>query len=515
MVVLGLIVGPDRPAQGLIVLGYFAGLLALCTLAWLTGTSPLPLFGVMVPGFFQPGVFWAVISSPTIFLLLFLNRAVRTVGPLVLVFAFVAMLGGHLAIASLAFEPVFDLAAELAVLSGIHGGVLFWVIIGIGTLAGLWPAWRVVTMLRDRYAAKRSSDLLMTTNAIWLIQALSLAQTFHYEKGGLAALAAIVPFLGWRLTLHAGLRPVVAAAHARTPRRLLLLRVFGFGRRSRRLLDLLGTRWRLIGSIDLIAAPDLAARTVEPSTFMEFVRGRLGRLFIRTPEDLEQRLAAIDREPDPDGRYRINQLFCSDSMWQAAVTRLMGAASLVVMDLRGFGPHRRGSVFELQTLLDIVPVDRLIFLFDKTTDRAALETLLAERWQKLDAGSPNLAADECDAAAARGPRQRAGGGATSAGDRRGAAARSIRRSDADVTRRHAATVPGSRNGTRSRSCGATCSMNSRIERARFSRVAQSLPVDQQQRPEAAGGLVERPELAGDRVRIAQDSRCRPRRAGRR
>src|SRR6266576_3822392 len=35
------------------------------------------------------------------------------------------------------------------------------------------------------------------------------------------------------------------------PCRLLLLRVYGFGRRSRRLLELLGSRWRLIGSIDL------------------------------------------------------------------------------------------------------------------------------------------------------------------------------------------------------------------------------------------------------------------------
>ena len=37
-------------------------------------------------------------------------------------------------------------------------------------------------------------------------------------------------------------------------------------------------------------------------------------------------------------------------------------------------------------------------------------------------------------------------------------------------------MSGSRNGSSPRSCGATCSMNSLSERARFSRVAQSLPV---------------------------------------
>jgi hypothetical protein len=72
--------------------------------------------------------------------------------------------------------------------------------------------------------------------------------------------------------------------------------------------------------------------------------------------------------------------------------RLMGAATLVVMDLRGFTPDRRGCVFELQTLLDIVPIGRLVFLIDGSTDRDALERLLLERWQELDPGSPNLGA---------------------------------------------------------------------------------------------------------------------------
>ena len=255
----------------------------------------------------------------------------------------------------------------------------------------VWPAWRCVAWLRDRYAAKRSSELLITASAIWLLQALVLASSLFREQGPLAALAAVLPWIAWRLTLHAALYPVLKAARARPPMRLLLLRVYGFGRRSRRLLDLLGTRWRLLGSIDLIAAPDLASRTVEPSTFLEFVRGRLARLFIRSPDDLQQRIASIDDRPDPDARFRINQLFCSDDMWKAAVTHLMGTASLVAMDLRGFGPHRRGCVYELETLLDTVPLDRLVFLIDWITDREGLEAVLFAHWQRLAAELPNLA----------------------------------------------------------------------------------------------------------------------------
>ena len=393
VLIIGLLVGPDRRLQRRIVLGYFAVLLVLCGLAWLVNTPTLTVGGVSVPGFAQPAVIWVLYAVPTVFLLLFLNRTIRTIGPLVLVFAFVLMLGTHATTSMLAFAPIQTAAIEVAVATGIGGTAMLFTIMGIGMLVAFWPAWRVAAFLRDRYAAKRSSELLLTAGAIWLLQGLMLASNLYHEKGATAAIAAAVPLLAWRLTLSGALRPATAAARERPQTRLLLLRVFGFGRRSRRLLDLLGTRWRLIGSIDLIAAPDLASRTVEPSTFLEFMRGRLARLFIRTPGDLQLRLAAIDHRPDPDARFRINQLFCSDTMWKAAVKELMEEASLVVMDLRGFTPDRRGCVYELQTLLDTVPLSRLVFLFDRTTDRLALEAILRDHWQRLDANSPNLLSD--------------------------------------------------------------------------------------------------------------------------
>jgi hypothetical protein len=261
-------------------------------------------------------------------------------------------------------------------------------------LLGIGPAWLCVAWLRDRYAAKRSSDLLLIGDAIWLLMAMVIWIDLFRDHGPLASLAALLPWVAWRLTLHATIHPLLKEARKRPPMRLLLLRVYGFGRRSRRLLDLLGTRWRLMGSIDLIAAPDLASRTVEPSTFLEFVRGRLKRLFIRSPDDLRTRIASLDHRPDPDARFRINPLFCSDDMWKAAVTHLMGEASLVAMDLRGFGPHRRGCVYELETLLDTVPLDRLVFMIDWSTDRKGLEAVLLAHWQHLAADSPNLASAE-------------------------------------------------------------------------------------------------------------------------
>jgi hypothetical protein len=67
----------------------------------------------------------------------------------------------------------------------------------------------------------------------------------------------------------------------------------------------------------------------------------------------------------------------------------MTQADLVAMDLRSFGPANAGCVFELQALLDLVPLRRLVLLVDRTTDRPFLERTLRGRWQELAVSAPN------------------------------------------------------------------------------------------------------------------------------
>jgi hypothetical protein len=59
------------------------------------------------------------------------------------------------------------------------------------------------------------------------------------------------------------------------------------------------------------------------------------------------------------------------------------------MDLRGFSAADQGCLFELQSLIDTVPVARVILLTDKSTDASFLRRTLAECWQGMDAASPN------------------------------------------------------------------------------------------------------------------------------
>ena len=89
VLILGLLVGRDRRLQATIVLGYLGVLAIICAVAELRGTPPLPMFGVTVPGFVQPAIIWLLNAAPSAFLLLFLNRTIRSIGPLVLLFVFV------------------------------------------------------------------------------------------------------------------------------------------------------------------------------------------------------------------------------------------------------------------------------------------------------------------------------------------------------------------------------------------------------------------------------------------
>jgi hypothetical protein len=151
------------------------------------------------------------------------------------------------------------------------------------------------------------------------------------------------------------------------PVRLLLLRTFGYRRRSTRLLSTLSAHWRWIGSIQVIAGPDLAAATLEPHELLEFVRGRMGNRVLNTPSDIDQRLADLDLVPDRDGRYRVNDFFCAGDVWQATLRRLVATSHAVLIDLRGFEARHGGAIYEIEQLVQLSALHRVVAIVDGTT----------------------------------------------------------------------------------------------------------------------------------------------------
>jgi hypothetical protein len=161
------------------------------------------------------------------------------------------------------------------------------------------------------------------------------------------------------------------------------------GRRSEKLFDALTKHWRHVGSIRLIAGPDLATTTVEPHEFLDFMGGRLARRFIDGPGTFDLRLTEEDDEPDRDGRFRVNDFFCYDDTWRMVLSRLAGESDAVLMDLRGFSPQNAGCIYEINELVNLVPLERVVFVVDDTTDEDFLRRTARECWERMRPTSPN------------------------------------------------------------------------------------------------------------------------------
>ena len=298
-----------------------------------------------------------------------------------------------------------------------ENAVWWWIFasVVIAFIAGALAAWACVSWLALRYRRRRASDQMLAIDVMVLIFPLAIIIMFlpsidlskvtfpfsfweHGEdssRSGSNAAAiltsmSIVAFVAYRLVAAAGFRYLRKARPPEPPRALLMLRVFGFARRSQRLLDDLGQRWRYLGPINLIAGADLAYAVIEPHEFYDFLSGRLSRAFVKDQEDLESRLPEGTPVADPDGLFRIQDFYCHDDTWRMTVARLARGADAVFMDLRGFTASNYGCIYEIKLLVHLVPMDRVVLLIDKTTDMPLLERTLATTWQEIAFDSPNV-----------------------------------------------------------------------------------------------------------------------------
>lgn len=256
------------------------------------------------------------------------------------------------------------------------------------TLAGGVLAWAFVRWLAASYREQRASDQILTVDVLMMVFAI-FTSAVTADLLAWAPAAVLAAFFAYKLTSSAWFRWRHRTRQKDPPRTLLLLRVFGFDRRSQQLLNDIALRWRYLGPIRLIAGPDLATATIEPHEFFEFMNRRLSRAFVKNPADVEARLSASLPRPDPDGLYRIEDYFCHLDTWQATVSQLAGSTDAILMDLRGFSTDNQGCIFELRCLVTEVPLDRVVLLVDDATDVATLEAVLGETWHSLPPGSPN------------------------------------------------------------------------------------------------------------------------------
>ena len=305
-------------------------------------------------------------------------RPVRLVMPVAL--ATSLTFGLALLITPRLVAPAFEVAgirdAVLGAPAVASGVPLYYATVLLVALPLGWIAWRVLNGLAAAFAAKRFSDAQLVVDCWWAIVAAEVCATHlvtAFGTGGLAIGAAA--FLAYRSGVWVVLR---ASGNSRRPGngRLLLLRVFGHEARTEALFDGIAQRWRLRGPVHLIGAADLARRTTDPGDILAFVDGRLAEQFVTTHEDVSRRLATLDMSADPDGRFRVNEIYCLDGVWRETLLELLNVTDVVVMDLRKFGRGNRGCIFELEQLFTRLPPQRVVLICDSTTDRELLREVL-------------------------------------------------------------------------------------------------------------------------------------------
>ena len=364
-------------------LGIYAGLTALL-LAWTVIRNPDILGGILQV--------WITSAAVALLLVAFTLRRLRAAGPLVLAIVVGAFAGGRiageLALGSTAiFSASLNLWASLSLPFATFVAAYSPVFGVLGGLIGIAAGWALLVVIGRRYRRKRFSDQVLFLDTVFAWFAVTYAAQLAVE-GPRWLLAAPAAFLAYKVLAMIGL----ALVRRKSPpgrRDLLLLRPFSLGRRSERLFDSLSKVWLRGGAIHMIAGPDLAVSTVAPTDFLAFLSGRMKSRFIRDEAELAEHLDGLDINPDPDGRYRLNQLYCGDDVWQLAMRALAARSDVILMDLRGLTAANQGCLYEIGVLIRGVSLRRVHFAVDATTDRTFLDAAVASLWEQLPADSPN------------------------------------------------------------------------------------------------------------------------------
>jgi hypothetical protein len=329
-------------------------------------------------------------AVPTVLLLIFLNRRIRALGPLVLVFMILSVTGASFVVTLTGnnlklLKAVSDFSYSIGL--GATGTMVALHLIGFAAFAVL--GWIILGLLRGLYEKKFVSEQSITVDAMWLLFGIVNSIGLVFE-GRLWIFSGLVAFTLYKLVAAGLFRALGIARRAKSSgHRLLLLRVFALGKRSERLYDTLGTSWRTVGGMQMIAGPDLATSTIEPHEFLDFVSGKLDRRFIDSGRTLDLRIGQMDLEPDGEGQFRVTEFFCHDDTWKLTLARLADDSDAVLMDLRGFSQLNAGCVFEINEIFNLVPLQRVVFVVDETTDQSFMRQTMQHAWRRLRELSPN------------------------------------------------------------------------------------------------------------------------------
>jgi hypothetical protein len=200
---------------------------------------------------------------------------------------------------------------------------------------------------------------------------------------------------------YAGLSPLTRERNVfgRPPWNIAYLRLFDNEARAHEFVD---SAWRECGYVHFIrSATSVSADELDAADDGE-------AMFIDSVDWLLSAIRAAPSDPLPSGRYELTTIagtavtvddpygsyplrpfLCHGSFWKTAVDTLFGVVDVVILDLSGFLRANVGTAYELQRVIDRVPINRCVLLADPQSDRQFLEAQVRNAWSQMAAGSPN------------------------------------------------------------------------------------------------------------------------------
>ena len=151
--------------------------------------------------------YWVIINAvPTVLLYAFLARRIRAVGPIVLAFAMLALLGSQLAVTLLgSSEANMRAAVEFGSALGLGGYGVFWTTMAAGFLIFAIGAWVVLKWFGAQFAAKRLSDETLTIDAMILVFGICQSIFLVFEHWTWIG-SGFVAFMGYKAAAPLGYR---------------------------------------------------------------------------------------------------------------------------------------------------------------------------------------------------------------------------------------------------------------------------------------------------------------------
>ncbi len=246
--------------------------------------------------------------------------------------------------------------------------------------------WTIVPKLGQRVSGLLRSPRLFWMPAMLFVSVLICIELSGNVQDRTTALWSMAGFWAGAVAFEITYRIFDRLVRLRQDRSnsLVFLRVFGDRRRGRFLFTHVAPRWRGMGSITCIAAPDVSIHQLEPDIGFDILFGRLRQRFLTG--DMAD---IVGRHINSDALGAVFEDHCFEDTWKAAMQSMLAQNAVVLMDLRGFSPRRQGCIFELGVLCDSIPMGVAVFLIDDTTDFKFLKSTLEQLWNTVGSHSPN------------------------------------------------------------------------------------------------------------------------------